>query len=135
MIAGYSNKINQAGIQYYQKLIEELKSNNIEPVVTLFHWDLPQTLQDIGGWPNANIIELFTEYARICFQYFGHSVKYWMTFNEPKQICHWGYGIAALAPFIKSPHAEYLCAHNLILSHSNTWRLYNEFFRKSQGGW
>lgn len=126
--------MNLAGIQYYKNLIQELRANNIEPLVTMFHWDTPQPVQDIGGWPNPYIVELFTEYARICFENFGDSVKYWLTFNEPKQICDLGYGAAALAPVIKSPQAEYLCTHHVLLSHARVWHLYNEYFRKQQKG-
>lgn len=134
IIKGYANKINKAGVQYYRNLIKELKANNIEPLITLFHWDLPQSLQDAGGWPNPYIIEWFTDYARICFELFGDSVKYWLTFNEPKQTCHMGYGTAELAPAIKLPQSEYLCSHHVLLSHASVWHLYNQTFRKTQKG-
>lgn len=100
----------------------------------MFHWDLPQPLQDLGGWPNPIIIDAYSEYAKVCFDQFGASVKYWITFNEPKQTCHEGYGIAEKAPLIKSPQAEYLCTHHVLLSHSKVWHLYNDNFRKTQNG-
>lgn len=131
---GFTNKINNAGVRYYRNLIKELKANNIEPLITLYHWDLPQPLQDLGGWPNKYIIELFIDYARLCFELFGDSVKYWITFNEPHNICHQGYGDAEKAPLLSSPQAEYLCAHHVLLAHANVWHLYNQTFKRSQKG-
>lgn len=131
---GYSNKINVAGVKYYRNLIKELRDNNIEPMVTIYHWDLPQSIQDAGGWPNPEIIEWYTDYAKACFELFGDLVNYWITFNEPKQICHKGYGTGDYAPLIKSAEAEFWCSHNLLLSHARAYHLYNDTFRKTQKG-
>lgn len=133
-LTGFTNKINAAGVSYYRNLIEELKANNIEPLVTIFHWDLPQPIEDVGGWPNSAIIGWYTDYAKLCFELFGDLVKYWTTFNEPKQICNDGYGIGTKAPAIQSPQAEYMCAHNLLLAHAKTYHLYNQEFRRCQNG-
>ena len=65
---------NPAGIQYYKDLIAELKANNITPVATLYHWDLPQAIQDQGGWLNANVADWFANYASVCFREFGNDV-------------------------------------------------------------
>lgn len=100
----------------------------------MYHWDLPQVIQDKGGFPNRNIINWFTNYARTCFEQFGDSVKYWLTFNEPKQICRFGYGGGYLAPFLTSREQEFKCTHNVILSHANVFNLYNEIFRNTQKG-
>lgn len=121
-------------MKYYRNLIKELRDNNIEPLVTIYHWDTPQPIQDVGGWPNPYSAEWFTDYARVCFELFGDIVKYWITINEPRQICHMGYGDGTLAPAIKSAEAEYLCSHNVILAHASAYRLYNDTYRKKFNG-
>nr|AJE75665.1 putative glycosyl hydrolase [Chrysomela lapponica] len=132
---GHVDQINEAGVQYYKNLITELRANNIEPFVTIYHWDLPQTLQDEGGWPNSNIVDAFVDYARLCFQLFGDEVKYWMTFNEPKNTCWQGYGAGTKAPGIKAAGIEdYLCSHNLLKAHAKAWHVYDEEFRATQKG-
>ncbi|XP_018570324.1 myrosinase 1-like [Anoplophora glabripennis] len=132
---GYTNVVSKEGINYYTKLIKELKRNNIEPMVTLYHWDLPQTLQDLGGWTNDIVVDAFVNFARICFESFGKYVRYWITVNEPFQVCHPGYGDGSLAPGLYSPGiGEYLCAHNLIKGHARVWRVYDDQFRDAQKG-
>lgn len=132
---GYTNVINKAGVQYYKNLINELKANNITPFVTMYHWDLPQPLQDIGGWPNPLLTDLFVDYARVLFSLFGDDVKHWSTFNEVQQICHEGYGDGAKAPGIKAAGiAEYLCAHTVIKAHAKAYHMFNDSFKEKQGG-
>ncbi len=75
-------KVNEAGVQFYSDLIDELLAHNIEPMITLYHWDLPQALQDEGGWEARTTAEAFAEYARLCYARFGSRVKLWATFNE-----------------------------------------------------
>ena len=76
--------INRAGLQFYHQLIDELLRQNIEPWITLFHWDLPQTLQDeYNGWMDRRTVHCFVEYASIVFQHFGHKVNRFITINEP----------------------------------------------------
>ncbi|MFX0016657.1 MAG: GH1 family beta-glucosidase [Promethearchaeota archaeon] len=75
---------NQKGVDFYDRLIDELWKYEIEPVVTLYHWDLPLDLQSIGGWTNPEVVEAFVEYAKLMFNHFGDRVKMWITFNEPQ---------------------------------------------------
>ncbi|CAH1977975.1 unnamed protein product [Acanthoscelides obtectus] len=132
---GTTDYVNQKGVEYYRNLIKNLKKNNIEPMVTLFHWDLPQTLQDRGGFLNEKIVEWFRDYARLCFQLFGDDVKTWITFNEPKQTCMMGYGLAIFPPRV-SGHGilEYKCTYYLLKAHAESWHVYNEEFRQRQKG-
>lgn len=120
---------------YYKNLIKELKDNNIEPLVTLYHWDLPQVLQEQGGWTDEFIIDAFADYARLCFELFGDDVKYWLTFNEPKQICLYGYGYGWIAPRVQNRGiGEYICTHNLVKAHAKAWHIYDQEFRAKQNG-
>jgi hypothetical protein len=76
--------VNEAGIRFYDELIDELLQQKIEPWITLFHWDLPQGLQDeFNGWLDIRIVDCFVDYARIIFKHFGHKVKRFITLNEP----------------------------------------------------
>ncbi|XP_050512615.1 myrosinase 1-like isoform X4 [Diabrotica virgifera virgifera] len=132
---GFNNKVNPLGIAYYKNLIKELRANNIEPLVTIFHWDTPQPLENLGGWTNELIVDRFVDFAKVAFENFGDDVTYWLTFNEPKPICHEGYGSKNKAPLVDSPGiGEYLCAHNLLKAHAKAWRLYDEQFRSTQKG-
>lgn len=132
---GFINKVNVAGVNYYKNLIKELRAANIEPLVTLYHWDLPQALEEAGGFLNENIIDWFADYARFCFKTFGDSVQFWMTFNEPKETCLYGYGEGTLAPGRYGPGiSEYICAHNVLRAHAKVYRIYDKVFRSKQNG-
>ncbi|KAA8527262.1 hypothetical protein F0562_034641 [Nyssa sinensis] len=90
---------NQDGIDYYNNLLKELQDKGLEPFVTLFHWDLPQALEDeYGGFLSPKIVDHFLEYADFCFKTFGDRVKNWITVNEPWTYCYGGYVTGALAP-------------------------------------
>nr|XP_022913989.1 cytosolic beta-glucosidase-like [Onthophagus taurus] len=131
---GYNNVINQDGINYYHKLIDELLKNGIEPFVTIYHWDLPQSLQEIGGWTNDLIPDLLVDLADIAFKEFGDKVKIWVTINEPRQICKMGYGDGWIAPSRNSPGiGDYLCTKNVLLAHARMYHLYHDKYA-AQGG-
>lgn len=133
--SGFTHKINADGVNYYKNLISELKINNIEPLITLYHWDLPQSIQDAGGWTSERIVNWFAYYARVCFEIFGNEVKYWMTFNEAKQTCQLGYGSGIFAPGISSGGiGEYICAHHVLKAHAEVWHIYDREFRQQQNG-
>ncbi|XP_021923731.1 lactase-phlorizin hydrolase-like isoform X2 [Zootermopsis nevadensis] len=127
--------VNKLGIAYYNNLINELLANGIEPMVTMYHWDLPQALQDIGGWPNQVIADYFEEYARVLFTHFGDRVKLWLTFNEPLSFCA-GYGEwRAGAPGIDAHGiGDYMSAHTVLHAHARVYHLYDNVFRKKQKG-
>nr|XP_023022477.1 myrosinase 1-like isoform X2 [Leptinotarsa decemlineata] len=132
---GIADKVNPLGVAYYKNLLKELKDNGIKPLVTIFHWDLPQVLLDQGGFLNDSIIDWFGDYARVCFESFGDDVQYWITINEPKQVCIGGYGYGFFPPMVKSQGLlEYECNHNVIKAHARAWHIYDEEFRSKQGG-
>ncbi|XP_067010250.2 myrosinase 1-like [Anabrus simplex] len=137
MPTGEANNINQAGIDYYNNLINELLDNGILPVVTMYHWDLPQWLQDLGGWTNPIMADYFEDYARVLYENFGDRVKWWITFNEPLSFVA---GYAHGGPFIKAPAinkpgvGDYLATHHLLIAHARAYHLYDEQYRAKQQG-
>lgn len=132
---GHSYSLNEDGVRYYLELIDELLDNGINPVVTMFHWDLPYPLHELGGWPNPLLDDYFVQYAKKLFQLFGDKVKYWITFNEPFVFCHHGYGSGVLAPgYVQDGIGSYLCGHTVLLAHAKTFKLYNDDFRRDQQG-
>eukprot|EP00058_Branchiostoma_floridae_P022660 XP_002608150.1 hypothetical protein BRAFLDRAFT_90436 [Branchiostoma floridae] len=128
--------VNQAGVDYYNNVIDELLANGITPMVTLYHWDLPQALQDrYGGWVNEALVDHFNDYADFVFQTFGDRVRYWITFNEPWVVCFLGYGTGGNAPGIQDPgNSTYLCGHTILKAHAEAWNTYDTTYRGSQQG-
>uniref|UniRef100_A0A2H8TJA5 Lactase-phlorizin hydrolase n=1 Tax=Melanaphis sacchari TaxID=742174 RepID=A0A2H8TJA5_9HEMI len=133
---GDDRKVNDAGVKYYQSLIQNLLDNNITPVVTMYHWDLPNCLQDLGGWANPNIIEYFVNYACFLFKTFGSQVKIWTTINEPRLVAH-AYGSENMAPSVGELFngiADYMVVRNLLLAHGSVYKKYKvEYYPQQQG--
>lgn len=97
-------EVNEKGIQFYSDLIDELLEHGIEPIVTLYHWDLPQNLQDeYGGWESREVIKDFTEYSKLLFDRFSDRVKYWVSMNEQNVFIMHGYLMASHPPGVKDP--------------------------------
>jgi beta-glucosidase len=110
-------QVNQAGLDFYSRLADGLLEAGITPFLTLYHWDLPQALQDQGGWPARATAEAFVEYADIVSRHLGDQVKYWMTHNEPWVAAFVGYQEGRHAPGIQDWPASLQAAHHLLLSH------------------
>ena len=110
-------KVNPKGWAFYDRLIDELLTQDIEPYVCLFHWDLPQALQDKGGWPNRETAYAFADYAGIVSDHITDRVKVIFTHNEPWVTATLGYFTGAHAPGIKHPPAGVKALHHLLLSH------------------
>uniref|UniRef100_A0A3Q2Q236 Klotho beta n=1 Tax=Fundulus heteroclitus TaxID=8078 RepID=A0A3Q2Q236_FUNHE len=127
---------NAAAVAHYSRLIDRLLEKTIEPIVTLYHWDLPQVFQDqYGGWKNNTLVERFEEYAAFCFHVFGNRVKYWLTMHNPYLVAVQGYGRGVHAPGEKGGLSSALIvAHNLIRAHAKAWQNYNTRFRPTQQG-
>ena len=108
---------NQAGLDFYGRLIDGLIARGIKPVATLYHWDLPQALEDEGGWMSRSTAEAFEEYARIVGDAFGDRVHTWTTLNEPWCSAYLGYGSGAHAPGRMSAEGALQAVHHLNLAH------------------
>lgn len=127
--------INEVGIQYYHNLLELLKSKNIKAVVTLYHWDLPQKLQEYGGWMNDTMAQRFQEYANLCYSRFGASVATWITFNEPRETTLGGYEIGYMAPGLKfTGTGTYNTSYTILRAHAAAYRLYHERYADKFNG-
>lgn len=104
-------------------------------MVTLYHWDLPQPLQDLGGWTNPLMEHYFEDYADVVFNLYGKYVPFWITFNEPGEVCETGYGLGLNAPNIKSSGiGDYLCGKTLLMAHARTYRLYQRKYKDKYHG-
>ena len=110
--------VEQRGVDHYSRLIDALLDRGIEPVVTLYHWDLPQALEDEGGWRNRDTVDRFVEYAQTCFGAYGDRVKWWLTINEPWIVGLLGYLHGLHAPGYKDDVlGEVTVFHHLLLAH------------------
>ncbi len=110
-------KVNQAGLDFYSHLVDELLEAGIEPFPTLYHWDLPQGLQDEGGWAARSTAEAFVEYADIVSRHLGDRVKHWITHNEPWAASIMGYQNGSHAPGLRDYPTSLRVSHHLLLSH------------------
>lgn len=112
-----TGEVNQNGLDFYSRLVDELLENNITPNVTLYHWDLPQVLEERGGWPERMIVDLFVEYADVVTRNLGDRVKIWATINEPWVVAKLGYEFGVHAPGYRDRLLAVKAAHHLLLAH------------------
>ncbi|XP_040958601.1 beta-glucosidase 46 [Gossypium hirsutum] len=143
---GRFGEINEAGIKFYNNLIDGLLLKGIEPFVTLTHMDFPQELEDrYGSWLSPESQEDFAYYADICFKSFGDRVKYWVTFNEPSFQVKFGYQAGTFPPsrcskpfgnctYGDSEKEPFITAHNIILAHIAAVHIYRTKYQATQGG-
>ncbi|MEI6285887.1 MAG: glycoside hydrolase family 1 protein [Bacillota bacterium] len=118
--------INPKGIQFYHDVIDELIKNGIEPFVNLYHFDMPYELVKIGGWENRAVIDYFVEYAKVCFQEYGHKVKFWITQNEPIVAPEGCYLQGFHYPEVQDGKRAVQVGHYVMLAHSKTVKAYHE---------
>ncbi|TRY58871.1 hypothetical protein DNTS_027462 [Danionella cerebrum] len=131
---GTTNHINSKAVAFYNK-VDNLLVCGVTPMITLCHMDLPQALQDHGGWCWEEIADIFEQYASFCFKTFGDRVKLWITLNEPYVCAKLGYEDGIFAPGIKDPgRSVYLVGHNMLRAHTKAWHVYHTYFRPLQGG-
>jgi beta-glucosidase len=108
---------NEAGLDFYDRFVDELLESGIEPFVTLYHWDLPQALEDKGGWPERSTVEAYAEYVEVVAARLGDRVGHWITHCEPWVISWLGYGLGEHAPGRKSDADALAAAHHVLLGH------------------
>jgi beta-glucosidase len=113
---------NQQGLDYYHRLVDALLDRGITPMITLYHWDLPQALQDKGGWAMRDIAEIFADYAAIAGEALGDRVHRWITLNEPWVVAHVGYRDGRHAPGVTDPAKAVAANHHLLLAHGRAVR-------------
>lgn len=145
-LGGRNDPVNEKGLQYYIKLVDDLHAAGITPLATLFHWDLPDELNKrYGGFLNREeFVADFANYARIIFQAFGSKVKHWITFNEPWCSSVLGYNVGVFAPGrtsdrTKSPEGDgsrecWVVGHNLLVAHGAVVKIYRDEFKNKDGG-
>lgn len=142
---GTLQHVNIEGIEHYQKVLDALLAANIEPFVTLYHWDLPQALEDAyGGLLDDRFVTDFVAYADLCFKSFGTKVRHWITINEPWTVSYLAYGEGVFAPGRCSDRQRchlgdtatesYIAAHNLLKAHAAAADWYKKHYQSTQHG-
>lgn len=120
-------EVNPKGIEFYNNLIDECLKYGIVPFVTLYHWDLPQTLEEDGSWTNKRTVDAFIKYAKVCYEAFGDRVKHWITFNETVVFSTLGYLAGAHPPGIKNDVKNYFqVTHNVFTAHARAVKEYKK---------
>jgi beta-glucosidase len=119
-----TGRVNERGLDFYRRLTDELLRNDIAPMATLYHWDLPAALDDRGGWLNRDVAEWFAEYAEVCFRALDDRVKLWATLNEPWVVTDGGYLHGALAPGHRNLFETPIASHNLLRAHGRAVQAY-----------
>lgn len=119
-----TGEVNQKGIEFYNNLIDELLAHNVEPLVTMYHFDLPYALQQKGGWSNRETIDAFENYAKTLFENFGDRVKYWLTINEQNMMVLHGTAIGTVDPNLENPQKELQQQnHHMLLAQAKAMKL------------
>ncbi|HEY9878584.1 MAG TPA: glycoside hydrolase family 1 protein [Leptolyngbyaceae cyanobacterium] len=126
-------EVNLLGVQFYSRLIDALLEHGIVPFVTLYHWDLPQALQDQGGWENRDlVVDAFLQYATTCFQAFGDRVRHWITFNEVINFIMLGYRDGLHPPGLKEERRAVEVSHIVNIAHAKSVLAYRNLVEQGQ---
>jgi beta-glucosidase len=125
--------VNERGLDFYRRLVDELVANGIQPMATLYHWDLPAALDDRGGWLNRDVSWWFADYAQVMFNALDDGVAMWTTINEPWVVSDAGYQHGVLAPGHRSPFETPLVSHNLLRAHTAAVQAYRTSGKKQIG--
>jgi beta-glucosidase len=125
--------VNSRGLDFYQRLVDALLASGIQPLVSLYHWDLPAALDDLGGWLNRDVANWFAEYAGVAFRALDDRVRLWTTLNEPWVVADGGYLHGALAPGHRNLFEAPLASHNLLRAHASAVAAYRALGRHAIG--
>jgi beta-glucosidase len=125
---------NQKGLDFYRRLVEGQVERGISPLATLYHWDLPQRLQDEGGWASREVVERFAEYSQLVFEALGDLIDCWITHNEPWVTAFLGYGKGVKAPGLADWQTALAAAHHVLLSHGRATRAFRDGGAKGEIG-
>ena len=125
---------NEKGLSFYDQLVDALLEAGIAPCVTLYHWDLPQALQDLGGWSNRDTALRFADYADLVFGRLGDRVTRWITHNEPLVTAEYGHRAGVLAPGIRDLRLTARVIHHLLLSHGLAVQRFRSSGRRGEIG-
>jgi len=128
-----TGRINPAGLGFYERLVDRLLAKGIQPMATLFHWDLPVALDDRGGWLNRDVANWFAEYADVLFRKLDDRVKFWATLNEPWVVSDNGYLQGTQAPGHRNRFEAPIVTHHLLLAHAAAVRAYRASGRNQIG--
>lgn len=134
LIKNLEGEVNPEGVQFYHRVIDCCRENGIEPFITIFHWDLPQYLEDIGGWLNRETIAHYEALAKLVFAEYGDKVTYWTTFNEPRYYVFSGYKIGNYPPGVDDTQKTIDAAYHMMLANARTVKLYREMGQKGKIG-
>mgnify|MGYP001561083907 FL=1 len=126
-------RLNRAGLDFYSRLVDLLLARGIQPCVTLYHWDLPAALDDLGGWLNPDVVHWFADYARMAFEALGDRVPMWATLNEPWVVVNAGYLHGVHAPGHKSLTEPPRVAHHLLCAHGTAVQIYRSGWKQKIG--
>ncbi len=131
VIVDENGTINEHGLQFYRNIIDELVKRNIQPILTLYHWDLPMWAHEKGGWKNPQIVEWFCHYTKVIAENFSDKVNYWVTFNEPQCFVVSGYISGWHAPFLKLSKQEIeSVARNVMLAHGEAVQIIRKLSKR-----
>lgn len=145
-MGGRHDPVNQKGLEHYQKFVNDLLDAGIIPLVTLYQWDLPETLHERYGGPlnKKEFVQDFANYARVVFSALGSKVKHWTTFTEPHNIAATGYNIGSYAPGRSSdrrlsPEGDgslepWIVGHSILVAHGTVARIYRRGFNSTGDG-
>jgi beta-glucosidase len=128
-----TGRINPAGLGFYERLVDRLLSKGIQPMATLFHWDLPAALDDRGGWLNRDVAKWFADYADVVVRKLDDRVKFWATLNEPWVVSDNGYLLGTQAPGHRNRFEAPIASHHLLLAHGAAVQAYRASGRNKIG--